>query len=79
MKTIPFWLKVERATLHTYCPDGKSFSFTTAQFVNDSSSVGHLAACIDYEKEREGGKKKVNINTVFFSFTKASIKASVNP
>lgn len=57
METIPFWLKVQRATPHTYCPDGKSFSFTTAQFVTDSSSVGHLAACIDYEKEREGEKK----------------------
>ncbi len=32
--------------VNTHCPDCRSFSLTTAQFVSDSSSVGHRAACI---------------------------------
>lgn len=58
LKTIPFWFKVEGASAHTYCPEGKSFSFTTAQLVSDSSSVGHLAACIGCGREKETIKYK---------------------
>lgn len=50
--------KVEWARIHTYCPEGKSFSFTTAQLVSDSSSVGHLAACIGCETGEETIKYK---------------------
>lgn len=72
VKTTPFWLEVER---YTYCPDGKSVSFTTAQFVNDSSSVGHRAACIGYERERW---ENTSNKTIFFLYV-SCLKASVSP
>lgn len=64
LKTTPFWLKAERATVHTYCPDWKSFSFTTAQLVKDSSSVGHLAACIGCKR----GVEKMSNKILFFLY-----------
>lgn len=43
----------------THCSKCGSFSLMTAQLVNDSSSVGHLAACITWNKEsREACKQR---------------------
>lgn len=70
----------------TYCPDCRSFSLTTAQFVNDSSSVGHRAACIVWDRHKEvnewyGGvrrlfnyKLKITMSTQLTSMTQSKNK-----
>lgn len=49
----------EEAIMTTHCPDCRSFSFTTAQLVSESSSVGHRAACMVCEEKEEEKRSKM--------------------
>lgn len=55
----------EWAIMTTHCPEVRSFSLTTAQLVSDSSSVGHLAACMVCKEKEEERKRREREKTHF--------------